>query len=95
INTDQLAATCKLPASALTFWETATAERSKEPIFGPDGEPLATQDPTWLRRFTQASLEAKFFFGPIHEIPGSGPEVLAALIRQTIKECATAAVDRE
>ena len=79
IDVERTAALCGLPPGAFTGWKAATASRVMDPMFGQDGEPLTPTDPAWLDRFTTAGLEAKFYFGPVHEAPGSGEAAMAAI----------------
>lgn len=85
IDADRTAAACRLPLSTLAGWEADTSSRIRDPVFGSDGEPLDPRHPDWLTRFAQAGMEAKFFFGPLKEVPGSGPVTLAAIVAAETK----------
>lgn len=71
-----LAAKCDLPIAAFLQWEEDTQSRLRDPVFGRDGRPLDASDPRWLYRFARASMEAKFFWGPVCEIEGQGEAAL-------------------
>lgn len=86
LDAEKVAAACGLPLIALTGWEQDMLLRVEDPVFGPDGEPLAHTDPVWLVRFAQAGMEAKFFWGPVREVPGSGPEALAAIAKAEMQD---------
>lgn len=79
IDLEPAAEACGLPVSALARWERDARSRAMDPVWGPDGKPLAQTDPQWLTRFASAGAEAKFYWGPVREVPGSGPEALEAI----------------
>jgi len=80
---ERVARECKLPLGAITRWEADARSRAADPVWGPDGAPLDQRDPRWLERFAGASMEAKFFWGPIREIVGT-PEDAVALVRTEV-----------
>lgn len=86
IDLARAAGVCGLPVSALSRWEADARSRTMDPVWGPDGKPLPQTDPRWLSRFAGGSQEAKFFWGPVREVPGSGPEVVEAIVRLLLEE---------
>lgn len=81
IDVARAAEACGLPPSALARWEADARSRTLDPVWGPDGQPLPQADPRWLTRFAGGSQEAKFFWGPVREVPGYGPEAVEAIVR--------------